>query len=284
MKMDLEKKDMKCVHVECDRTILLLYANALSRIIRLLEPHLNEVKERAILYLQLGLHEEEECVKLCDIQSTESISDLLRLMSAKWNTTCFLEQAVDAIPAKAIERDVADAILSHYNLHLAIYERATLLKNNLAKKKESENGDEGKQVEAITDLVPVELTSVKSLTEFTCADCHRLQVRVLSSVFGIPAKKIICLDAVERQSTTVIFLVPNGFTCVIMQRTTQLETVWILLELDIIEVAILGFTFKPTIGCFLALLRGSKPFTADLLGVTEVRLLRMSIDACIVYK
>ena len=68
----------------------------------------------------------------------------------------------------------------------------------------------------------------------------------------------------------VIFLVPNSFIYVIMQHTTRLETVWTLLELDVIEVAISGFTFKPTVGCFMALLRGSKPFTADLLGVTEV--------------
>ena len=272
MKMDLKKIDTKSVHAKCDRAIRLLYANALSRIIQLLAPHLNEVKERAILYLQLGLHEGEDYVKTCDVQSAKSISELLSRMSTKWNTTCFLEQAVDAIPAKAIEREVAEAILSHYNLHLAIYERATLLKDDLKMmtKRECENGDENKQILATTELVPLELTSFKSLAEFTCEDCHRLQVRFLSQVNGIPAEKIIRLDAVERQSTTVTFLVPNRFTYIIMQRTTQLETVWILLELSIIEVAISGFTFKPTVGCFLALLRGSKPFTADLLGVTEV--------------
>ena len=57
-----------------------------------------------------------------------------------------------------------------------------------------------------------------------------------------------------------------------MQRTTQLETVWVLLELDIIEVAISGFTFKPSVECFLTLMKGCRLFTADLLGVTEVRL------------
>ena len=270
MKMDLEKTDMKSVHAKCDRAIRLLYANALKRLVQLLEPHLNEVKDAAIIYLQADLHEGEEYVKTCDVQSAKSISELLSRMSTKWNTTCFLEQAVDAIPAKAIEREVAEAILSHYNLHLAIYERATLLKDDLAKK-ESEDEDEKKQIVATTDLVPVDRTSFKSLEEFTCEDCHRLQVRILSQAYGIPAEKIIRLDAVERQSTTVTFLVPIGFTYIIMQRTTQLETVWILLELSIIEVAISGFTFKPTVGCFLTLLRGSKPFTADLLGVTEVR-------------
>ena len=271
MKMDLEKQDMKSVHAKCDRAIRLLYANALKRLVLLLEPHLNEVKDAAIIYLQVDLHEGEEIVEICDVQSAKSIRELLSRMSTMWNTTCFLQQAVDAIPAKAIEREVAEAILSHYNLHLDIYKRATLLKDDLAKKQECENEDEGKQVVATTDVVPLELTSFKSFAEFTCEDCHRLQARILSQSFGIPAEKIVCLDAVERQSTTVTFLVPNRFTYVIMQRTTQLETVWILLELNIIEVAISGFTFKPTVGCFLTLLRGGKPFTADLLRVTEVR-------------
>lgn len=274
MKMDLERQDMKCVRAKGDQAIRLFYANALSRIVRLLEPHLHAVIDAADTYLQLGLHEEEEIVKQCDVKSAESISELLNQMSvkAKWDCTTFLQQAVDAIPAKAIEREVAEAILSHYNLHLAIYEKATLLKDNLTKKKQTESGDEGQQVLASTELVSMELTSSKPLAEFTCEDCHDLQIRIVSKAIGIPAEKIICHDAVECQSTTVTFLVPNRFTCLIMQRTTQLETVWVLLELDIIEVAILGFTFKPSIRCFLKLLRGSKPFTADLLGVTEVRL------------
>ena len=191
-------------------------------------------------------------------------------IETKWDNTCFLQQAIDAIPTKAREREVAEAILSHYNLHLAIYEKATLLKDDITKKKESENKDEGRQVVAEGELVPLEITSSKSLAEFTCEDCHHLQVRILSQTFGIPAEKINCLEAVERKSTTVTFCIPNGFTYVIMQRSTHLETIWILLELDVIEVAISGFTFKPSMGCFLTLLKESKPFTADLLGVTEV--------------
>ena len=39
-----------------------------------------------------------------------------------------------AIPTKGIKREIAEAILLHYSLHLAIYERATLLKGDLTKK------------------------------------------------------------------------------------------------------------------------------------------------------
>ena len=266
MKMDLEVQDVKSMQGHCnpDRAIKLLYINALSRLIQLLEPHLTAVKDRANMYILLGLLEKGEVVKTCDIQSTESISELLGRMSisTKWNSTCFLQQAVDAIPAIAMEREIAEAILTHYNLHLEMYERAILLKDQFPRKTEV--------VAASKNLVPLEITSSKSFAKFTCEDCRHLQARILSEAFGIPADAIICHDAVERQSTTVIFLVPNGFIYVIMQHTTRLETVWTLLELDVIEVAISGFTFKPTVGCFLALLRGSKPFTADLLGVTEV--------------
>ena len=225
MKMDLERQDMKSVHAKGDLAIRLLYANALKRLARLLEPHLDAVKDAADTYIQLSLHEENEYVKPHDIQSAKSVSELLSRMSVKtkWDCTTFLEQAVDAIPVKALEREVAEAILSHYNLHLAIYEKATLLKDHLAKKKSGKG--KRKHVTATTELVPVEITSSKVLAEFTCEDCHRLQVRVLSKAIGIPAEKIICLDAVEDQSTTVTFLVPNGFTYAIIQCITQLEAV-----------------------------------------------------------
>lgn len=99
-----------------------------------------------------------------------------------------------------------------------------------------------------------------------------LQVRYLSKAIGIPAEEIIRDVAVKRRSITITFLVPCQYYHIIIQRSTLLESVWILLELGIIEVAILGFTFNPSVDCFLTLLRGSRPFTADLLGVTEVRL------------
>ena len=136
-------------------------------------------------------------------------------IEAKWDNTCFLQQAIDATPAKSLEREVAEAILSHYNLHLAIYENATLLKDHLTKKKSGK--EKGKQVVATTELVPVEITSSKAFAEFTCEDCHRLQVRILSASIGIPVEMIICQDVVECQSTMVTFLIPNEFTYIIIQ-------------------------------------------------------------------
>ena len=283
MKMDLEGQDLLSMQGKCnpDQAIRWLYANAHKRLVRLLERHLDAVKDAVDTCVQLGLHEEKEHEKPCDIKSTlkdiqsaESISELLSRMSTKsaWDNTCILQQAVDAIPALAIEREVAQAILLHYNFHLQIYERATLLKDYLAKKEKSQSEDEGKGIVASKKLVQIEFTSFKSLAKFTCKDCHRLQARILSQAYGISEEEIICLDAVDRQSTTITFLIPSGFISIIVQRTTQLETVWILLELDIVEVAISGLIFRPSVDCFLALLRGSKPFTADLLGVTEVRL------------
>ena len=286
MKMDLEGQDVNCVRSQCDPgiAIRLLYANAHKRLERLLEPHLDAVKNAADTYIKLGLYDDEGNEKLYNIQSAESIGYLLSQMSTRstWDSTRFLQQAVDAIPAMAIEREIAEAILAHYNLHLVIYKRATLLKDDLAKENEAKSDAERKGAMASKNLIAFELTSSKSFAEFTCEDCHRLQVHILSQVYGIAEKDIVCLDAVEDKSTTVTFLIPNRFTYIIMQRTTELETVWTLLELSIIEVAISGFTFKPTMGSFLTLLRGRQPFP-DLLGATQVKLQEMKwacIDAC----
>ena len=279
MKMDLAIQDLKSIRrPKCDahRTIRLLYANALDRIIKLLEPHLPEVKVAADTYLRGGLHEDKESVKPSDVETAESISALLNLLKVKesWDNTTFLEQAVDSIPAMAIEREVADAILSHYNLHLTIYERATLLKDDLARKSESDSDEEVTAV-ATKDLVPLEITSTLSVTTFTCDECHNLHVRLLSAAYGIPENEIICSNAEPRQSTTVTFLIPSRYVYVVVQCSTQLETVWILLELGIIEVSIPGvFTFSPSVRSFLSLLTRRKAFTADLLRVTEVSVLQ----------
>lgn len=275
--MGLEIQNVKSIKGLCDpgRAIRLLYANTLRRLMRLLRPHLVAVKEAADTYIQLGLPEQEEHVTLCDIQSAESVSELLGRMSVKatWESTCFLQQAVDEIPAKTIEREVAEMILSHYNHHLAIYNEVTPLKDELAERKKSECVPDGN---AAKQLVPVEITSSKSYNQFTCGDCCRLLVDIVTNnqAYGIPKERISCLKAAERKSTTVIFLVPSQYSHTIMQRSSQLLTVWILLELGVIEVAIPGiFTFIPSVQYFLTLLSssGGRTFTDDLLRVTEVR-------------
>ena len=97
-------------------------------------------------------------------------------------------------------------------------------------------------------------------------------MQLLSTAYGIPKEKITCDDADEGHSTTVTFLIPSQYTNDVIQRSVQLETLWALLQLGIIAVSIPGvFTFSPSVGCFLRLLRKSKAFTADLLRVTEVR-------------
>ena len=119
--------------------------------------------------------------------------------------------------------------------------------------------------------MPLKITSRKPIGSFTCEDCHRIQTRVLSAAYGIPEGKIICHDVDESRSTTVTFFIPSQYIQDIVQHSTHLPAVWVLLELEIIEVTIPGvFTFSPSVGCFLTLLRGSKFFTADLLGVSEV--------------
>ena len=270
-KMELVDADNRSLEdvKDYDKVMHLFYANALKRLIELLQPYLKEAQDAINTYLSM---QQQESIKQTDIKSVESISDLFQRTSVKasWKNTIILAQAVDAIPTAAVERDTAIAILDHYRAHLACYRNATLLKD-VPKGKESEYN--GEQALPTVELIPVELTSSKSFSKFTLQDCHKIQLHYLSKAIGIPAEMIIHHAHEERSSTTVTFLVPCQYYCIIVQRSTLLESMWILLELDIIELAIpgLGFTFNPSVSCFLAILRGSRTLTADLLGVTEVR-------------
>ena len=272
IKMDLLARDMSDLHSESDPEVIikLLYGNTLATISDLLKPHLKAVKEAAGRYNRLGVHHVSVGEDI--IESADSIDRLMSLMSVggTWDQTRFLRKAITSIPHSAPERGIAEAVLSHYHLHLAIYERTTLLKDALTEKSESEE-----EVEASTEenkLVPLKITSPKAFDRFTCDDCHILQVQVLKKAYGIPDEKIICREVEDGHSTTVTFMIARQYVRNVIQCSGRLDTIWILLELDIIEVSIPGvFTFIPSVGCFLSLLRGSKPFTADLLGVTEVR-------------
>ncbi len=272
IKMDLLAQDISDLRFGSDPEVIikLLYGNALATISDLLEPHLKEVKKAAGRYNRLGVH--HVAVGEDIIESADSIDCLMSRMSVggMWDQTHFLKKAIASIPHSAPERGIAEAVLTHYHLHLDIYERTKLLKDALTEKSESEE-----EVEASSEankLVPLEIASSKAFDSFSCEDCHILQVRGLTAALGIPEEKIICRGVKECKSTTVTFMIPRQYIHDVIQHSGQLDTVWILLELDIIEVSIPGvLTFTPSVGCFLSLLRGSKPFTADLLGVTEVR-------------
>ena len=282
MVMDLFTQDISDLRSKSDpnEIIRLLYHNFLTVITKLMTPHLSEVKMAADNYCQLSLH--QEVVTEGAIASAESVDSLFSVMSMKrtWDKTRFFSKAVAAIPVSAPERQAAEAVLSHYNTHLEIYEQATLLKDALAK-----NGRNGKERTAANEdnkLVPLMITSAKPFSSFTCKDCYHIQVGVLSKTYGIPEEKIVCYDADEIHSTTVTFLIPGQYICNIAQCGMLLPTVWVLLELDITEVCIPGvFTFSPSFGCFLTLLKGSKTFTADLLGVAEVSVLLNALKSLI---
>ena len=271
LKMDLLAQDIADFHSESDPSVIikLLYSNFLTCIAKLLTPHFAEVKIATDNHCQLGLH--KASVAEGAIASAESVDGLFSVMSVKrmWDNTRFLRKAVAAIPESAAERQAAEGILLHYNTHLAIYEQATLLRDALAKEPKI---DEKRMGSNEDKLIPLKITSAKPIGGFTSEDCYRIQARLLSTAYGIPQEKIICQDVDESRSTTVTFLVLCQYIHSIVQCSTQLSTVWVFLELDIIEVSIPGvFTFIPSVGCFLSLLQGSKTFTADLLQVTEVR-------------
>ena len=170
--MDQDKSDL---HSESDPEVIikLLYDNAFAKISDLLEPYLKAVKKEAGRFLHLGLHH----VALTEdiIESADSVDSLLKQMSVTGmhDQTRFLRKAIGAIPYSAPERGSAEAVLSHYHLHLAIYERATLLKDTTMKTSESleelEASTEGKK------LVQLKMTASKAIDSYLCEDCHILQ-------------------------------------------------------------------------------------------------------------
>ena len=200
LKMDLLERDISDLRSESDHNeiIKLLYGNTLATVSKLLKPHLDAAKKEAVRLCQLGLHKGTAVEN--DFASADSIDSLLGLISGMWDKTRFLRKAVASIPRSTSERGVAEAILSHYNLHLAIYERATLLKDALAK--ESEREKEGKCPGEDNMLVPLKITSMKSFDDFSFEDCHRLQAQLLSTEYGIPEEKIVPHD-VESHCTIV---------------------------------------------------------------------------------
>ena len=272
IKMDLVAQDISDLSSESDHKVIikLLYGNALATISDLLEPHLKAVKKAAGRYHRLGLH--HVVVGEDIIESADSIDSLMSRMSVGglWDQTRFLRKAISSIPHSAPERGVAEAIRLHYDHHLAIFKQSTFLKDALTKESESEE-----EVEAPTEAnkpVKLQITSSKAFDDFSCEDCHIIQVQGLEKGYGIPEGKSICFGVEECHSTTITFLIPGQYVNDVIQHSSRLDTVWILLELHIIEVSIPGvFTFTPSVGRFLSLLRGSKPFIADLLRVTEVR-------------
>ena len=139
IKMDLLAQDISDIHSESDPEVIikLLYGNALATISDLLEPHLKAVKKAAGRFHRLGLH--HVAVDEDIIESAGSIDRLMSRMSVggMWDQTRFLRKATASIPHSAPERGIAEEVLSHYHLHLAIYERTTLLKDALTEKSES---------------------------------------------------------------------------------------------------------------------------------------------------
>ena len=95
------------------------------------------MKKAAGRFRRLGVH--HVAVGEDMIESADSIDSLMSRMSVggMWDQTRFLRRGIASIPHSAPERGIAEAVLSHYHLHLAIYERTTLLKDALTEKSES---------------------------------------------------------------------------------------------------------------------------------------------------
>ena len=144
-------------------------------------------------------------------------------VTGMWDETRFLRKAIGTIPQSAPERGVAEAILFHYDQHLAIYKQATLLKDAIAKEPESQ--DKANAPTESNKLVPLKITSPKVFDRFSCEDCYILQVQVLKKAYGIPEEKIICHEVEDGHSTTVTFMIPRQYVRNVIQHSGQLDAV-----------------------------------------------------------
>ena len=190
---------MSDLHSESDPEVIikLLYGNTLATISDLLEPHLKAVKKATERYLRLGLHHVTMGEDV--IESADSIDSLMSRMSVggMWDQTRFLRRGIASIPHSAPERGIAEAVLSHYDQHLAIYKRATLLRDALTKESES-NEEEVEASKVANKLVPLKRTSPKTFDSFSWEDCYILQTQGVKKAYGIPVEKIICCEFEER--------------------------------------------------------------------------------------
>ena len=170
IKMDLLGQDISDLRSESDPEVIIkqLYGNALATISDLLEPHLKAVKKAADRLHHLGLHHVSVAEDI--LESADSIDSLLRRMSVTgmWDQTRFLRKAIASIPQS--DREVAEAMLFHYDQHLAIYKRATLLKDTIPKEPGTE--EEAKVPVESNELVPLKITSRKAFNNFSCEDCY----------------------------------------------------------------------------------------------------------------
>ena len=213
-----------------EQVIKALYFSAYQRLIRILDRHLDSVKETAVLAITMKQISGSED----GVRSARDVTTLFEHLgvTSKWMDVFFLQNAITCIP-KVEERAVANVILCHYRTHFKEFCKATKILHGGQVLHNQACADFGEDF-----LTVVEVTVKKDPEQYTCDDCLQMWTKFLIETLGIPKENVRFVKAEPANSTIIVFQVPQQYTLSIKEKLTQSNVVCVMLQLDILRVHI----------------------------------------------
>ena len=259
------KKALKNKKLEPGNLIKSLYLNTYVHVADILEHnahHSTKMVRAAQTAIKLGLAEGDAEA----LTTTLTVAELLDKLSisVNWDDIDLLYTIVRCLPEKASA--LAMTLLERYEVYLDVYEEALRLKDQLT--------EVAAATELTKELIPVEVTVAKELSEFTCKDCKELLAVLLCHAFRIPRKMISVTEARSGDSTTVVFVILKACVWNVIQYSVEGVSLWAYKELGVTKVRIPSL-FEVNVSQLLtvhfkAALRSGLIGDVDFVGVTKV--------------
>ena len=206
-----------------------LYLHTYDRVTRILEkdgePHIEDIVRTALTAIEQG-RAVGDVEALTTAITVEDVLDELNL-SVKWDSTKLLVELVSCLPEEA--RTWAMCLLKRYESLLDVYVDESVVQGSLTKEMAA---PEVKQTQ-----IPVEVTVVTDLSEFTCKVCNEILDLLIHNSCKIPPIKAM-LTAVKPGSTAVLFQVDKDFTENIIEHSVKASSLWAFQELSVTSVRI----------------------------------------------
>ena len=282
---DMSLESYKMDIVSCDRNVFesnrspmeairSLYFNAYTHLIQILSPFLSGIKLVAL-----------DAVRMQQVPATEAEvkrSHKLRTLfgylevDKNWNDINFLDIAIRSLPPKATrEKEAAQLVLNQYKSYLRAYTKAVSIKEG----KRVFGGLRRKQGRE-EKMVVTEITVDKEIDEYTCKDCLELWTWFLIDALEIPEDHIRFCGARSCNSTTLVFVVAQTFTGGMKVNLSKPNTVWVMKELSILRVHIVG-VFKLDLRLVLPNLPIASIREGLETGVDFMSLTKVCVCACV---
>ena len=212
-----------------------LYVGPYTIIVQLLNPHLTKTQEIVNQLISLGRIEDKKSEEVNQRNSVAELSKYLEL-DKKWNDLSCLYNLISClyVPNKEMYHEAFE-LLDHYNEHLIAYRYVIAAVKKRLKALRRSSCPPPKE-----GMIKVEITVRDSISELTYKDCLDLWRMILVEGAGIPRDEIIWGSARTTQSTTVTFYVSQVYKQAIIVTVTRGSTLWAMLDLGVIKVAIPG--------------------------------------------